>query len=74
MSTATTDVRENPAESGVNYLNADYSLKSWILTNDHKRIAVLYLISITFMFFVGGAAATMMRLHLIEPQGALVQP
>lgn len=74
MSTATTDVRENPAESGVNYLNADYGLKSWLLTTDHKRIAILYLISITFMFFVGGAAATMMRLHLIEPQGALVQP
>ena len=74
MSTATTDTRENPAEPRVNYLNANYSLKSWLLTTDHKRIAILYLISITFMFFVGGAAATMMRLHLIEPQGALVQP
>ncbi|MGH9756357.1 MAG: cytochrome c oxidase subunit I, partial [Candidatus Acidiferrales bacterium] len=74
MSTATTDTRENPAEPRVNYLNADYSIKSWLLTTDHKRIAILYLISITFMFFVGGAAATMMRLHLIEPQGALVQP
>ena len=37
-----------------NYLNVDYSLKSWLLTKDHKRIALLYLISITAMFFVGG--------------------
>src|SRR5207245_3790202 len=43
-------------------------------TTDHKRIALLYLGSITLMFFIGGAAAVMMRLHLIEPAGALVQP
>ena len=49
-------------------------MKSWLLTTDHKRIALLYLGSITFMFFVGGLSAVLMRLHLIEPQGALVQP
>ena len=71
MSTA---VLEAPAESRVNYLNANYGIKSWLLTTDHKRIALLYLGSITFMFFIGGAAAVLMRLHLIEPTGALVQP
>ena len=30
-----------------NYLNAEYGWKSWLFTTDHKRIAVLYLISIT---------------------------
>jgi cytochrome c oxidase subunit I len=39
------------------YLNADYGLMSWLLTTDHKRIALLYLVSITFFFFIGGAAA-----------------
>jgi len=59
---------------GVNYLNVKYGVKSWLLTTDHKRIALLYLASITFFFMVGGAAAGLMRLHLIEPQGALLEP
>ena len=66
--------QEIPAESRVNYLNASYGIKSWLLTTDHKRIALLYLGSITLMFFVGGFFAVLMRLHLIEPQGALVEP
>src|SRR5919205_2974962 len=55
------------------YLNVRYGLKSWLLTTDHKRIALLYLASITFFFFVGGAAATLMRLELMTPQADLVQ-
>ena len=58
----------------VHYLNASYGLKSWLFTTDHKRIAWLYLAAITFFFFVGGAAATLMRLNLIEPQGSLIEP
>jgi cytochrome c oxidase subunit 1 len=71
MSTANTELVAAPR---VHYLNASYGVKSWLLTTDHKRIALLYLASITLMFFVGGSAAVLMRLHLIEPQGALVQP
>jgi cytochrome c oxidase subunit I len=63
-----------PPDSRVNYLNANYGFRSWLLTTDHKRIALLYLMSITIMFFIGGAAATLMRLHLITPEGTLVQP
>jgi cytochrome c oxidase subunit 1 len=63
-----------PDSSRVHYLNANYGIKSWLLTTDHKRIALLYLGSITLMFFVGGAFAVLMRLHLIQPQGALVEP
>jgi len=74
MSTAVADIHEVPVESRVNYLNASYGIKSWLFTTDHKRIALLYLASITFMFLIGGAAAVLMRIHLIEPQGALVQP
>ena len=70
MSTA----QELPAESGVNYLNANYGIRSWLLTTDHKRIGLLYLGTITFMFLIGGIAATLMRIHLVEPQGALVEP
>jgi cytochrome c oxidase subunit 1 len=54
------------------YLNADYGIKSWLLTTDHKRIALLYLASITFFFFIGGLFATLIRLELITPNGDLV--
>ena len=54
------------------YLNAGYGLKSWLLTKDHKRIAILYLISITGMFFVGGFFAMLIRLELLTPAGDLV--
>ncbi|HET6323434.1 MAG TPA: cytochrome c oxidase subunit I [Planctomycetaceae bacterium] len=62
---------EPPAERS-NYLNVSYGVVSWLLTKDHKRIAILYLISVTAMFFLGGAAISIVRLHLITPQGALV--
>src|SRR5439155_3529568 len=55
------------------YLNVNYGITSWLLTTDHKRIALLYLASITLLFFVGGAAAVLMRLELLTPQGDLVQ-
>ena len=74
MSTAVIDRPEASSESRVNYLNANYGIKSWLLTTDHKRIALLYLSSITLMFLVGGVAAVLMRTHLIEPQGSLVEP
>jgi cytochrome c oxidase subunit 1 len=57
-----------------NYLNAEYGWRSWLFTTDHKRIAWLYLVAITFFFCIGGLAATLMRLNLIEPQGALLEP
>src|SRR5690348_17945479 len=56
-------------EESINYLNAEYGWKSWLFTTDHKRIAILYLISITLMFFVGGSAAVLFRINLLEPQG-----
>src|SRR5690349_15566593 len=55
------------------YLNINYGIRSWLFTTDHKRIAWLYLISVTFFFFVGGFFATLIRLELLTPQGDLVQ-
>src|SRR4051794_1317272 len=54
------------------YLNDGFGVKSWLLTRDHKRIALLYLASITFFFFVGGAFAVLIRLDLATPPGDLV--
>ncbi len=55
------------------YLNKEYGIKSWLLTVDHKRIALLYLMGITFFFFVGGFFALLIRLELLTPAGDLVQ-
>jgi len=56
-----------------NYLNADYGIKSWLLTTDHKRIAMLYLISISVFFWIGGLFAMLVRLELLTPAGDLMQ-
>jgi cytochrome c oxidase subunit 1 len=62
-----------PLPERENYLNKEYGIKSWLLTTDHKRIALLYLLSITFFFFIGGFFALLIRLELLTPAGDLVQ-
>jgi cytochrome c oxidase subunit 1 len=66
-------ITEAPVETRGSYLAEPYGIKSWLLTRDHKRIALLYLIAITFFFFLGGAFAVMIRLELLTPQGDLFQ-
>src|SRR4029079_17144279 len=56
----------------VNYLNNGHGLKSWLLTKDHKRIALLYLVSITLFFVIGGFFAMLVRLELLTPAGDLL--
>ena len=56
-----------------NYLTEENTIGSWLFTRDHKRIALMFFVSITFFFFIGGAAATLIRLSLATPEG-LLQP
>ncbi len=53
----------------LNYLNNGHGLKSWLLTKDHKRIAILYLISVSAFFILGGIFALLIRINLLVPQG-----
>jgi cytochrome c oxidase subunit 1 len=62
-----------PQEPRVNYMNATYGIRSWLLTRDHKRIALLYLVSINVFFFLGGLFALLIRMELLTPEGDLVQ-
>lgn len=55
------------------YLNWSYTIKDWLLTLDHKRIAILYLIGITMMFALGGLAAAAIRIELTSPNGHLME-
>ncbi len=63
----------NAPSASKNYLNNGYGLRSWLLTRDHKRIALLYLFSVTGFFFIGGIMALLMRLELLTPEGDLLQ-
>ena len=54
------------------FFAGDMSLRAWLTTRDHKRIAILYALAITFFFFLGGVAATLIRMNLIEPTGSLL--
>lgn len=56
-----------------NYLNeGGGTLKSWLLTTDHKRIGLLYLYSIIVFFLIATAAAAIIRIELITPPGDVV--
>src|SRR5581483_591965 len=61
-----------PEPARTTYLNVTHGLASWLLTKDHKRIAILYLIVVTINFFVGGLFITIARLNLMVPEGGLV--
>lgn len=64
---------------GSNYLNVGKgnlftTLRSWLFTVDHKRIGVMYLASVLFMFILGGVFAFFIRLELMSPERVLMDP
>lgn len=60
-------------EPKVNYLTNGFTLKSWLLTKDHKRIAIMYLITVSAFFLIGGLYAATIRLELLTPQSDLLE-
>jgi cytochrome c oxidase subunit I len=42
-------------------------LISWVTSTDHKRISILYLVSISTFFVLAGIAALLVRLELLTP-------
>ena len=58
-----------PAES---YLAHGRGPRAWLLTLDHKRIGVMYLVVITLALLLGGVFALVLRLNLWRPGGGLV--
>lgn len=62
MSSHTTTADGRP----LNYINHEKGIWSWLTTIDHKRIALMYLVSLLFFFALGGVAALMMRLELAK--------
>jgi cytochrome c oxidase subunit I len=63
---------EATEKAELNYLTNGQTVKSWLLTLDHKRIGLLYLFGISFMFMLGGVYAMLVRLELLTPEGDLM--
>jgi cytochrome c oxidase subunit 1 len=63
---------DKPVYPAVNYLNADRGVKSWLLTLDHKRIGIMYLVSVLVMFLLGGIFAMAIRLELLTPEPTIM--
>ena len=68
----TPQAEPGPPSSSPSYLAAGHTLRSWLLTLDHKRIGLLYLFTITFFFAIAACAAALMRIELMSPTGGLV--
>jgi len=67
------DIGKIKEEPKVNYLTNGFTVKSWLLTKDHKRIAILYLITVSAFFALGGTYASLIRLELLTPASDLLE-
>jgi len=66
--TAATQPHDTPPEPEVdNYLTYTRGFRSWALTLDHKRIGIMYLVSVLGSFLVGGIFALLVRTELLTP-------
>ncbi len=75
MSTLTTTIPPGGTSTAVvedNYLTHTQGLKSWLFTLDHKRIGVMYLVSILSSFLLGGVLALLIRTELLGPQAGIM--
>jgi cytochrome c oxidase subunit 1 len=70
METESIAVNERPSVE--NYLNCSHGFWSWAATRDHKRIAIMYLISVLGAFLLGGIFAILIRMELWTPQRTIM--
>ncbi|MBC7792263.1 MAG: cbb3-type cytochrome c oxidase subunit I, partial [Clostridia bacterium] len=73
MSTLDATFDHGSEAHGDNYLNHSHGLKSWLLTLDHKRIGVMYMISTTAALMLGGVFALLLRTELLAPGPTIMQ-
>jgi cytochrome c oxidase subunit I len=63
-----------PGSVPVSSASAGDGLRSWLVTVDHKRIGIMYLITTLFFFLTGGLMALVIRLQLETNAGTVVSP
>src|SRR5579883_1940668 len=62
---------QQPADIGASRADVLYR---WVATTDHKQIGILYLLTSTGFFLLGGIEALLMRLQLAVPEARLLAP
>ncbi|TKD09498.1 cytochrome c oxidase subunit I [Polyangium fumosum] len=77
MSQATIDADSKPDPLGVgadhpDYLRADSGLRSWLLTKDHKRIALMFYVGVILFLGLGGTFALVLRTELLTPEQTFI--
>ncbi|SMO89722.1 Cytochrome C and Quinol oxidase polypeptide I [Fodinibius sediminis] len=55
------------------YINSEKGIWSWLISLDHKRIGVLYLVSIIVFFIIGGIMALFIRSELWTPVKTFIE-
>ena len=46
----------------------------WLMTTDHKKIGIMYIVTAFFFFLVGGVDALLIRTQLAQPNGKVLSP
>src|SRR5262249_45486065 len=57
---------------GTNYLNVETTVRSWLLTRDHKRIGVMFLVCVIAALFMGGIFAMVLRFEHLSPNPTFI--
>ena len=61
-----------PTFPAVHYLNADRGVWSWLTTVDHKRIGIMYFVSVLLAFLLGGIFAMLLRIEHLTPEPTIM--
>ncbi len=56
------------------YLRAERGIRSWLLTRDHKRIAIMFFVATTLAMMLGGTFALLLRTKLLMPGPGFIEP
>ncbi len=69
MSAAAPAAQNSPAPD---YLHDGSGIASWLLTRDHKRIAIMFYVLIVTFLFLGGIFALVLRTELLTPERTII--
>ena len=76
MTTATSelDIPDRPQRSEeLDYLSCEHGIRSWLLTKDHKRIALMFMVATALALLLGGIFALLVRLELLTPDRTIME-
>ena len=70
-----TRVAVDSAEPDFFHVKTKYhGIRAWIFSTDHKRIGILYLVTLLCFFCVAVTLGVLMRIEMLRPENTIVQP